>query len=154
MRSVTGTRRFLKWVGNGLLVVMLFHNSRRVRPRRVAWGPTPFAASPLTPRRRRINHLVVAAAPGAPGEGDVRKRGGKIGRPSKYTPELAALICNRIPIPVQAADSSSRFPLSLFSATKARPVSINILTVIQPSSRLLHWRTQRGLSCFPSNGKR
>ena len=40
------------------------------------------------------------------------------------------------------------------SVAKARPVSINILRVIQPSSRLLHWRTQRGLSCFPSNGKR
>ena len=26
----------------------------------------------------------------------MRKRGGKVGRPSKYTPELAALICKRI----------------------------------------------------------
>jgi hypothetical protein len=66
----------------------------------------------------------------------------------------SALDYPRIPTPVRAADRSSRRPLSLFSAMKAQPVSINILTVIQSSSRLLHWRARRGLSCFPSNGKR
>jgi hypothetical protein len=44
---------------------------------------------------------------------------------------------------VRARDHSSRLPLPLYFTTKAQAVSINILTVIQSSSRLLLWRLDK-----------
>src|SRR5438552_2387472 len=78
MRSVSGTRRLLRWIGNGLLVVLL------------VWTLVPF-------------YWMVAAAPAAgaaAGRAPGRRRASAAGRPRPRRPADVAAAARRRPFPL------------------------------------------------------